>query len=218
MAKRKLKILVVDDHAIVRAGVQQLLAREYDAAITEAANAQQAAEAARKGSFDVIILDIAMPGRSGLSAIAELRAVAPQTPILMLSMHAEEQFAVRALRAGATGYVSKASVSTELIRAIERVINGGRYISEALAQQLACSVVTGDTDADAQSLSAREFEVLRLIAIGKSGKEIADELSLSFKTVSTYRARLLEKLRVKSNAELARFAVRSGIVSEAPAA
>lgn len=215
MARRKLAVLLADDHAIVRAGVRQLLSTEYDAAVTEAGTAQDALNAARQAKFDLVLLDISMPGRSGIDIVRELRAAQRDTAILILSMHGEQQFAVRALRAGADGYLTKSSVSPELIKAVEQVLSGRRYVSEELAQQLATAVASGERESGTEALSPREFEVLRLIADGKSGKEIAAELSLSFKTISTYRTRLLEKLGMHSNAELARYAAREGVVQEA---
>lgn len=212
--RHSFNILVADDHAVVRAGVRQMLAETYpNCDFAEAEDAQQALDWARRREFDLIVLDISMPGRSGLDILRDLRAISTTTPVLVLSMHAEEQFAVRALRAGASGYLTKASVTPELIKAVEQVLGGRPYVSSSLAQHLATGLISGTGEpASTESLSAREFEVLRLIASGKSGKEIADALSLSFKTVSTYRTRLLEKLQVRSNAELARYAAREGLV------
>lgn len=212
--RHSFNILVADDHAVVRAGVRQMLAEAYpNCDFAEADDAQQALDWARRREFDLIVLDISMPGRSGLDILRDLRAISTTTPVLVLSMHAEEQFAVRALRAGASGYLTKASVTPELIKAVEQVLGGRPYVSSSLAQHLASGLISGAGEpASTESLSAREFEVLRLIANGKTGKEIASTLSLSFKTVSTYRTRLLEKLQLRSNAELARYAAREGLV------
>jgi len=209
-----LRILIVDDHAIVREGVRQILSSAFQADFREAGDARVALEVARRNPLDLILLDVTMPGRSGLDILGELQAAQPNTPILVLSTHGEDQFARRVLRAGGSGYITKASVPNELIRAARKVLTGGRYVSESLAEQLAGVLQRGNSPSGAahESLSAREFEVLRMIALGKSGKEIAAELCVSFKTISTYRTRLLQKLDLRTNAELVQYALREGLI------
>jgi len=219
MSDTPLHVLLADDHAIVRAGVRQILAARFAAEFVEAETAREALQAASRHKFDLILIDVTMPGRSGLDVLGELTAAQPRTPILVLSMHAETQFATRALRAGASGYVTKSSVASELLRAVEKVLAGERYICDSLAQHLAAVFQLGGKPKHGglhETLSAREFEVLRMIAMGKSGKEIAAELSLSFKTVSTYRTRLLQKLDLRSNGELVRYAVRERLIEPPP--
>jgi DNA-binding NarL/FixJ family response regulator len=158
-----------------------------------------------------MVLDLSMPGRSGIDLLAEIKHRHPKVPVLIMSLHAEEQFAVRTLRAGAAGYLMKSAASEQLVAAFERVVRGGRYISEALAERLAVAA-SGDSGAPHDRLSDREFEVMRGIASGESVSEIADRIHLSVKTVSTYRARLLEKMGMNSNAELTRYAIHNGLV------
>jgi DNA-binding NarL/FixJ family response regulator len=166
----------------------------------------------RRHDWDVVILDISMPGKSGLDVLDELRRLRPRLPILLLSMHPEEQFARRALKAGAAGYLTKESVPEELKEAVRKVVAGGRYVSATLAEKLAVDLRGGADTPLHELLSDREFQVLRMIASGRSVKDIAEELSLSVKTVSTYRARILEKSGMKTNAELIRYALQSQLV------
>lgn len=212
MTESPLRFLIADDHAVVRAGVRQILSEKFAAGFVEAQDAQAALEAARREKFDAIILDVSLPGRSGLDILPELKAEQPNTPVLVLSMFAEEQFAVRALRAGASGYVMKTGIPNELAHAVQIVQAGGRYVSPTFAQHLAAGVQSGVVSSGLADLSAREFEVLRMIANGRSGKEIAAELSLSFKTVSTYRKRVLEKLNLHSNADITRYALEHHLI------
>lgn len=211
MTKRRLRFLIADDHAVVRAGVRQILSEKFSAEFVEAQDAHAALEAARRERFDVVILDLSLPGRSGLDILPELKTEQPDTPVLVLSMFAEEQFARRALRAGASGYLMKTSIPQELGRAVEVVQRGEHYVSPTLAQHLAADVQR-DVSLGLGALSAREFEVLRMIANGQSGKEIAAELSLSFKTISTYRKRITEKLDLHSNAEITRYALEHDLI------
>jgi two-component system invasion response regulator UvrY len=208
-----MKILLADDHAMLRSGLKLMLAEAFkDATFGEAENSQQALDAANSQAWSLIILDISMPGRGGLDVLKEIRSQRITTPVLMLSMYAERQFAVRAFRAGASGYLTKASAGTELIRAVERVLAGGRYVSTVLAEQLA-SVLGGAGNSQLhERLSNREFEILRLIASGKTVKEIAAELSLSGNTISTYRTRILEKMAMHTNAELTYYAISNKLV------
>ena len=209
-----MKVLIVDDHAIVRKGMQQILLDEYqDLVFGEATNAQEALETLDAQDWDVIVLDISMPGRSGLDVLKEIKRERPQVPVLVLSMHPEDQFAVRVLRAGAAGYMTKESAPNELVTAINKVIAGGTYVSPSLAEILARDLQR-DTDDSAlhQKLSDREYEVMVMIASGKAVSQIAEELALSVKTISTYRARILEKVHMKSNAEITRYAIKHGLV------
>jgi DNA-binding NarL/FixJ family response regulator len=212
MTDSPLQILIADDHAIVRTGVRQTLGSALRAEFHEARDSRAALELARAQRFDLIVIDVSMPGRSGLDILLELRSHQPDVPLLVFSMHSEDQFALRALKAGASGYIAKGTDPQELLRAAQKVLAGGRYVSGSLAETLAELVHSGVPHATHEALSGREFEVLRLIVSGCSGKEIAAELSLSFKTVSTYRTRILAKLGVGSNAELAQYAMREGLI------
>jgi len=208
-----MRILLADDHAMVRNGLQLILAAAFkEAKFGEAADCQQALAAAIEHHWDLVILDVSMPGRGGLDVLKELKAQRPKTPVLVLSMHAERQFAVRALRAGAAGYLTKASAGAELLKAVERILAGGRYVSAMLAEQLAAELGHAGGGLLHERLSAREFEILRLIASGKTVKEIAVELALSGNTISTYRARILEKMKMRTNAELTHYAISNQLV------
>jgi two-component system, NarL family, invasion response regulator UvrY len=208
-----MRILIVDDHAMVRRGLRALLSDEFRGAVFgEAADASQAVEQLRKQAWDVALLDITLPGKSGLDLLKELKAEFPTLPVLVLSGHKEDQFAVRVLKAGAGGYMTKESAPEELAKAVRRVLAGGRYVSPALAEKLALGV-TGDlTRAPHETLSDREYDVMCRIASGRTVTEIAEELSLSAKTISTYRVRVLEKLAVKNSAQIVQYAIRNGLV------
>jgi DNA-binding NarL/FixJ family response regulator len=208
-----MRILVVDDHAVVRRGFQQLAHDAYGSMVLgEAQSAEEALEIVRRERWDLVVMDINLPGRSGLDILRDLRRERPALPVVIYSMHPEEQYAVRAFRAGASAYVTKASPVEELFRAIRKVVGGGRYVSPWLAERLARDLVADRAGVD-DPLSEREHEVLRLIASGRSASDIADDLHLSVKTVSTYRARALEKLGLHSNAELVRYALEHRLVS-----
>jgi two-component system invasion response regulator UvrY len=208
-----IRILVADDHAIVREGLKQILGDVSDMAVRdEAAGGQEALAKIRDGEFDVVLLDISMPGRSGLEILKEIKAERPKLPVLILSMHAEEQYAVRALRAGASGYVTKASAPDELIGAIRKVSCGRKYVSSSLAEKLALELDIDTKKPPHATLSDREYQVMLMIASGKSVKEIADELCLSVKTISTYRTRVMEKMNMKKNAELTLYAIQNHLV------
>lgn len=209
-----MKILLTDDHAVVRHGLKQILADEFKkATFGEARNAQEALNKVWKENWDVVVLDITMPGRSGLEVLREIRKSKPKLPVLVLSMHPEGQFAVRVLKRGASGYMTKESAPEELVGAIKKVLAGGRYVSPSLAEKLATYLSGGDGQKPPQEkLSDREFQVLRLIASGKMVSEIAQELSLSVKTISTYRSRILEKMGMKNNAELMHYAMQHQLV------
>jgi DNA-binding NarL/FixJ family response regulator len=205
------RVLLVDDHDVVRRGLRAILEDRFAAiAICEASGGDEAL-GALSAPFDAVILDLSMPGRSGIDLLAEIKHRHPKLPVLIMSLHGEEQFAVRALRAGAAGYLTKSAASEQLVTAFERIVRGGRYISEALAERLAVAA-GGETGAPHDRLSDREFEVMRGIASGESVSEIAERIHLSVKTVSTYRARLLDKMGMASNAELTRYAIQNGLV------
>jgi len=203
-----MNILIADDHPVVRQGLRQILAAEPDMVVVgEARDAGETLELARKLDWDVAILDYSMPGRGGLELLKELKSAYPQRPVLVLSMHPEDSTAVSVLRAGGAGYVSKDAASTELTDAIRKAVNGKRYVSAALAERLALELGGDSSKLPHESLSDREYRVMWLLASGKSIKQIARELSLSPNTVSTYRARILKKLNVESNAALVRYAI-----------
>jgi two-component system invasion response regulator UvrY len=208
-----LKVLIVDDHAVVRQGLRQILTEIPElSVVAEAENGQDALNKVRAEPWDVLVLDMSMPGRSGLDILKDVRRERPETRVLVLSMHPEDQFAVRMLRAGASGYLTKETAPDQLVAAVRKVLTGGRYISPSLAEKLAFDV---DRDSDRplyEKLSDREFQVLRRLAMGKTVQEIAAELMLSPKTISTYRARVLEKLELKSNAELIHYAIGNKLV------
>ena len=209
-----LRILIVDDHAIVRQGLKQILADTPDMVVAgEASNGQEALNGVLKNHYDVVCLDISMPGRSGLDILKELRSQNYEFPILVLSMHPEEQYAIRVLRAGGSGYITKESAPDELVAAIRKVASGGKYVSSSLAEKLALYLETGVEGPLQQALSDREYQVMCMIASGKTGKDIARELSLSPKTISTYRSRILEKMKMKNDAELTHYAVQNGLVT-----
>ena len=209
----QIRVLIVDDHAIVRRGLKALVSDEFrGAAFGEASDARQALEQLRKNTWDIALLDVTMPGKSGLELLKELKAEWPTLPVLVLSAHTEDQFAVRVLQAGAGGYMSKESAPEELANAIRKVVSGGRYVSPALAEKLALGVKRDLTRTPHEALSDREYDVMSRIGSGKTVTEIADELSLSAKTISTYRARVLEKLGVRNSAEIVQYAIRNGLV------
>ena len=204
---------MADDHAVVRHGLRQILADDFKRAqFGEARNAQEALELVWNEPWDVVILDITMPGRSGLEVLREIKRFRPRLPVLVLSMHPESQFAVRVLRRGASGYMTKESAPEELVGAVKKVLAGGRYVSPSLAEKLATYVSSDSQKPALELLSDREFQVLRLIASGKIVSEIAKELSLSVKTISTYRTRILEKMGLRNNAELMHYAMQHQLV------
>ena len=207
------RVLIVDDHEVMRDGVKQIF-DEHRSGTTfgEAGTASEALRLVREQNWDMVLLDLSLSGSSGLEVLKELKQLRPNLPVLVLSMHSEEQYARRALKAGAAGYITKDSRRAELVEAINRVIEGGRYLSPAFAEQLIVDLERGKDGPPHEILSDREFEVLRLIASGKTVSEIAVLLTLSDKTVSTYRARILEKMGMKTNAELTHYAIKSGLV------
>jgi len=208
-----MKTLIVDDHAIVRKGLAQLLLESYPSAeITEVSNSKEVFEQVNKNKWDLILLDISMPGRNGVDVLKQLRSMDLKTPILILSMHPEEQYAIRALRAGASGYLCKESASEELLAAVGRVLSGRKYITSNIAEKLAQTVNDKSTGLLHELLSDREMQVLQLIASGKTVSEIASQISLSVNTISTYRTRILEKLSLHNNAELTHYAIDNALV------
>ena len=208
-----LKVFVVDDHPVVREGVKGILSDIPDVVVAgEAADAKQALRQTYEGDYDLVLLDISMPGVGGLEVLKQLKSEKPHLPVLMLSMYPEEQYAIRSLKAGASGYLTKESAPQELIAAIRKVCSGGKYVSASLAEKLASYL---DTDLEKpvhESLSDREYQVVRMIASGKTVTEIAAELSLSVKTISTNRTRALKKMRMTTNAEITHYAIRHGLV------
>ena len=207
-----IRVLVADDHAVVRRGVVQILAESPHIVVAgEAATGVEVLQAVRENDYDIILLDIAMPGGSGLEVLKQLRSLDPNVRVLILSMYPEKQYAVRALKAGAAGYLTKDSAPDELIEAIDRISQGGKYITRSLAQELAGELGGKAGQDPHEALSDREYQVMRLLAAGKNVTEIAAQLSLSVKTVSTYRARILEKLDLKTTAEIMRYALERGL-------
>jgi len=202
-----MKILIVDDHAIFRDGLKRILSDEFKAAtFGNASNATEALDRIWKEKWDLVLLDITMHGRTGLDVLKEIRRSASELPVLILSGHPEEQYAVRVLRAGAAGYLTKESASHELCKAAKKLLGGGKYISASLAEQLAAEIQSPQGDLH-ETLSNREYQVMLFIAAGKVPKEIGSGLSLSAKTVSTYRSRILEKLKLRNNAEIMRYVI-----------
>ena len=208
-----IRILIADDHPVVRQGLKQIVAETSDMAVAdEASNAQEVLDKVWNNDYDVVVLDITMPGRGGLDILKQLKVEKSGLPVLILSIHPEEQYAIRALKAGAAGYLTKGSAPEELTAAIRQVSAGKKYISSSLAEKLALHL-ENDTDKPIhEKLSDREYQILCKIASGEALKEIAQELFLSEKTISTYRSRILEKMNMKSNAELTYYAIKNGLV------
>ena len=204
------KILIADDHAVVREGLKQIIAKASDMTVVgEAANGQEAIRKVAAQEFDVVVLDISMPDMSGLEVLKHIKSENPKLPVLVLSVYSEEAYAVRTLRAGASGYLTKESSPDQLLEAIRKVSLGGKYVSPSLAERLACDMETDSERAPHQKLSDREFQVLRLLSSGKTVREIAEELSLGAPSISTYRARILAKMKMKHVAELTHYAIRN---------
>ncbi|WP_124951211.1 response regulator [Sulfuriferula thiophila] len=212
-SQKAIRVFIVDDHAIVREGLKQILADTSDLVVAgDAETGHEAIQLARQGKYDVLLLDISMPDRSGIEILKQIKKEAPDIAVLMLSMHREDQYAIRSLKAGAAGYLNKQSAPAELVVAIREVIAGRKYISNALAQELANQVGGNHQTALHETLSDREYQTMTMIASGKCVSDIATELNLSVKTVSMYRARLLQKMKLKNNAELMHYAMKNRLV------
>ena len=208
-----MKILIADDHSVVRKGLRSILVDSYPhAQIEEVGDAMELINKVAKEEWTVIISDISMPGRSGVDAIKQVKEIAPKTPMLMLSVHAPEQYAVRCIKAGASGYLTKESAPEELVKAIEHILTGKRYITPDIAEMLADAYGEDIDKSPHELLSDREFEVLKLIAAGVSITEVAEQLMLSVNTVSTYRARILEKMHMHTTADMIKYAIKHNII------
>jgi len=212
--KATIRVFIADDHAIVREGLKQILADERDIIVAgEAENGHDAARLVGKARCQVMLLDISLPDRNGIDVLKQIRKDKPEMAVLMLSMHREDQYAIRALKAGASGYLTKQSAPRELVAAIRLVASGQKYVSAALAQSLASAIGEDHESAPHEGLSDREYQTLTMIASGMTVTQIAGELSLSVKTISEYRARLLVKMKLKTSAELTTYAIRNGLVT-----
>ncbi len=208
-----IKILIADDHAIVREGLKQIVAEESDMKVTgEAANASELFELLNKDSWEIVVLDINMPSKSGLEALKEMKIRNIKVPVLILSMFSEDQYGLRAIKAGAAGYLKKVSAPTELVSAIRKIVGGGKYISQSLAEKLADNIDVNNKKALHQNLSDREYQIMCFISLGKSAEEIAEELVISIHTVYSYRNRILEKMHLKSNVELTQYAIQNKLI------
>jgi DNA-binding NarL/FixJ family response regulator len=209
-----IRVLIADDHTVVRQGLKQILSDDPQLSVVgEAADGNEVLTALETLSVDALVLDITMPGRNGLDVLKEVKRKRPALPVLVLSMHPEDQFAIRILRAGAAGYITKESAPEELVGALRKVCSGGKYVSPQLAEKLAVFIGDETTRPPHEKLSDREFEVLRMLALGKTVTEVAEELLLSVKTVSTYRSRVLEKMKMTSNADLTRYALQNELIT-----
>lgn len=208
-----LRILIADDHAIIRKGLRQILLEEYPSAIIEeVSDAEGAINKTITSQWDVVICDLSMPGRSGLDVLQHVKQNFPKLPVLILSIHPEEQYAIRAIKAGAAGYLSKDAATDELVKAVQRILQGRKYISSSLAEIMASELDQDTAKRPHDLLSDRELHVFKLIAAGKGVSEIAEKLSLSITTVSTYRARILEKMDIKTNADMTRYALENKLI------
>lgn len=208
-----IKVLVADDHAVVRKGLAQIISETMDMEVTaEAGTSAEVFEHIRGGSFDVVVLDLNMGDQSGLEVLKNIKAEYPDLPILILSVYPENQFAIRTLRAGASGYLNKDSAPEQLVKAVRRVAEGKRYVSPAVAEELLFQLDTESDGPRHESLSDREFQVLRMLSSGSTVSEIAENLNLSVKTISTYRSRVMEKMNMKSNAELTHYAIKNDLI------
>ncbi len=207
-----MRVLVADDHAILRKGIRQILSEVPSVStVDEATNGQEVLARTAKNLYDLVILDISMPGRSGLDILKQLKAERPRLPVLVVSMHPEEQYAMRALKAGASGYLTKESAPDELVVAVQKILEGGKYVSQSLAERFVTELSKPSDKPLHDLLSDREYEIFCLIASGKTVSEIGDDLALSVKTVSTYRSRIIEKTNLKTNAEITRYVIENGL-------
>lgn len=209
----EIKILIADDHAIVREGLKQIVAEEKDMIVTgEAENVSRLLNLLQEKEFDIIVLDINMPGRSGLEALKDIKQNYPQIPVLILSMFSEDQYGLRAIKAGASGYLKKVSAPTELVSAIRKIVNGGKYINPSLAEKLADNYTGTKKEQLHEKLSDREYQIMCNIAVGKTAEEIAQDLSISINTVYTYRTRIFEKMSMRSNVELTKYVLQNKLI------
>lgn len=208
-----IRVLIADDHMVVRKGLRQILLEEFPAAfIQEVADAESMVAQVMQYKWDVVVSDLSMPGRSGLDALQQIKQSFPNLPVLILSIHPEDQYAIRVLKAGAAGYLSKDTASEELVNAVKKVLLGKKYISSSVAEKLAVAVTAGTNDLLHEQLSDREFEVMKQLAIGKSVSDIAANMLLSVTTVSTYRSRIMQKMNMKTNADLTRYAIHNNLI------
>jgi two-component system invasion response regulator UvrY len=209
-----IKILIADDHAVVRKGVRHILSEfPDDVTASEAGDSYEVIDKIRKNDYDLVLLDIAMPGKDGLEALKEIKIEKPKLPVLILSMFPEEQFALRALKSGASGYLTKESIPEELLKAIKKILRGGKYVSESFSDELLLVIDRDVEKLPHETLSDREYQVMLMIAAGKTRKEIAEKLFLSVKTVSTYRTRILEKMGMKTNADLTNYMNKHNLIT-----
>jgi DNA-binding NarL/FixJ family response regulator len=206
------RILIVDDHALLRRGLRQVILEAFPTATCEEANnASEALERVWRGGLDAVLLDIGMPGRDGMEVLKEIKRATPNLPVLVLSAHSEDQFAVRAIKAGAAGYLTKGALSDDLVKGLRKILTGGKFVTPSVAEKLAAAIDDRAELPPHEVLSNREYEVLRLIAAGKTVGQAATQLSLSVKTISTYRTRILGKLNLKNNADLMRYGIERGL-------
>lgn len=208
-----LRILIADDHTVVRKGLKQILLEEFsNALIAEVPDAEELIRKVMAEKWDVVVSDLSMPGRSGLDALQQIKLSFPDLPVLILSIHPEEQYALRALKSGASGYLSKDTAPDELVKAVKKVLLGKKYISQSIAEKLADSISSPSSKQPHENLSDREFDVMKLLANGKSVSDIAEMLSLSVTTVSTYRARVMTKMNLRSNSDLTKYAIEKNLI------
>lgn len=208
------KILVVDDHAVVRQGVKQILNEQFQGAVIgEARNAEEMIDRIKKFTWDIVVLDVGMPGKSGLDALKDLKQVCPKLPVLVLSAYPEDQLARRMLKAGASGYLTKDSAPNELVQALRKILGGGKFVSASMAELLVANLNEQAERPPHELLSDREYQVMCLIAVGKSLREIAEDLCVGISTINTYRARILEKMQLKNNTELTHYALENRLVN-----
>ena len=208
-----IRVLVADDHAIVRRGVRQILEESADIeVVAEAASSAELWPLVTEGRYDAVVLDVNLPGRSGIELLSDIKRACPTLPVLILTVHSEDQYALRALKGGASGFLTKESAPEKLVEAVRRIAAGGRFITPEVADRLAASVARKDEGPLHQALSDREFQILKLIASGKTVSQIAEGLALSVKTISTHRTRMLKKMDMKTNAELTHYAIRNGLL------
>lgn len=208
-----IRILIADDHAIVRKGLKQLILEEYpSASLAEVSDAESLMSKITEDNWDIVICDLSMPGRSGLDALRQIKQAYPSLPVLIMSMHPEDQYALRVLKAGASGYLSKENIHEDIIKSIRTVMLGKKFITASVAEKLAQAFEEDQEEFSHEKLSDREFDVFKLLAAGKAVSDIAEQLSLSVTTVSTYRARILDKMHMKSNADLTRYALNNNLI------